>query len=605
MKYRTRRQRHQQLMHQYVLSRRTMLALMGFACAPGLEALLDHSNETSRPTVPRNPQIPSLPQDDRPRVRLRRQQQLQQAREEYQLATRLPNVVRVANLPPQEDFSEQYQANRESLRSQLAANQEAFLANPVPFLSLEDYAAVFPVLPLPDVATSFRQDATFAQQRLSGTDPMELTNVLALNYRLRDKMAITNEIFRAVVGDVGETLNSAMRSGSLFVTDYGVLDNVTPQAGRFITSPICLYFADRRNPRSPLIPIAIQLGQVRGESLLCTPLDGVDWTLAKMVAQMAEFTVFQLIRHLGQTHLALEPIALATARELAQNHPLYVLLQPHFDFTMAINAFADQVLINPGGFVNLVFPGILESSLSLTNQAVSEQFSNFSDFAFPNNLRLRGVTDREQLPNFPYRDDGLPIWEALRDYVTQYVRIYYQTRRDVRQDVELQNWLQALRTPVSDGGLGVVSLPERLTNRNQLVDLLTQIIFTAGPQHSAIAWLQYDYAAFMPNMPGSIYQPSPNVKGTVSEADLSGFLPDTELTFAQLTLMTQVGTKLDPKAFTNFGSRSFQDPRAIRVLRMLQHRLDKIEEVIGRRNQRRGECYIGFLPSRMANSTSA
>lgn len=104
----TRRQRHQKLMHQYVLSRRTMLALMGFACAPGLEALLNHSNETSRPTVPRNPQIPSLPQDDRPIARLRRQQQLQQARQEYQLATRLPNVVRVADLPPQEAFSENY-----------------------------------------------------------------------------------------------------------------------------------------------------------------------------------------------------------------------------------------------------------------------------------------------------------------------------------------------------------------------------------------------------------------------------------------------------------------------------------------------------------------
>jgi len=94
-------------------------------------------------------------------------------------------------------------------------------------------------------------------------------------------------------------------------------------------------------------------------------------------------------------------------------------------------------------------------SLNLTNQAVSEMFSNFSDFAFPNNLRLRGVNDREQLPNFPYRDDGLQIREALRDYVTQYVRIYYKTWRDVRQDVELQNWLKALRTPIRDGGLGV------------------------------------------------------------------------------------------------------------------------------------------------------
>ncbi|MBC6477147.1 MAG: hypothetical protein GDA56_04505 [Hormoscilla sp. GM7CHS1pb] len=40
------------------------------------------------------------------------------------------------------------------------------------------------------------------------------------------------------------------------------LDKITPKADRFLTSPISLYIADRRNPRSPLIPIAIQLGQV-------------------------------------------------------------------------------------------------------------------------------------------------------------------------------------------------------------------------------------------------------------------------------------------------------------------------------------------------------
>ncbi|MBC6423404.1 MAG: hypothetical protein GDA38_19225 [Hormoscilla sp. SP12CHS1] len=84
-------------------------------------------------------------------------------------------------------------------------------------------------------------------------------------------------------------------------------------------------------------------------------------SIAKIVAQMAEFTIFELIRHLGQTHLALEPIALATARELAQNHPLHVLLQPHFELTMAIDAFGDRVLVNPGGGVDLILPGILDS----------------------------------------------------------------------------------------------------------------------------------------------------------------------------------------------------------------------------------------------------
>ena len=80
---------------------------------------------------------------------------------------------------------------------------------------------------------------------------------------------------------------------------------------------------------------------------------------------------------MGQAHLVMEAIALATVRELAARHPVNVLLKPHFEFTMAINNFADQVLINPGGLVDIVFPGTLESSLQLTEKGLSDYFQNF------------------------------------------------------------------------------------------------------------------------------------------------------------------------------------------------------------------------------------
>ncbi len=65
-----------------------------------------------------------------------------------------------------------------------------------------------------------------------------------------------------------------------------------------------------------------------------------------------------------------------------------------------------------------------------------------------------------------------------------------------------------------------------------------------------------------------------------------------------------IGTKQDPKPFTDFGVNSFQDFRAIGVLKRLQDRLQGLEKLIEQRNQHRKECYLGFLPSRMANSTS-
>jgi arachidonate 15-lipoxygenase len=604
--------RHQQLIEQYVISRRTMLALLGLACTPGLENLIRSDTQPSKPKYPANPHIPTLPQYDSLTTQQERQQQLEQTRQQYQIAVRLPTAVRVATLPAQEVFSQGYNNNRVTLSQKIAANQQAFFQNPQSFLKLEDYTTVFPILPLPDVAKTFRSDVTFAQQRLSGPNPMELTNVLALNYSLTQKLGITDEIFQTVLRTVyrkrhlRETLKSATQNGNLFVTDYALLDSdgVTPKQNRFLTAPIALYYADGNRRDSHLIPIAIQLGQVPGISLLCTPLDGVDWTLAKLIAQMADFYVHESVRHLGQTHLVLEPIALATVRELAARHPVNVLLKPHFEFTMAINALGDQVLINPGGFVDVILGGTLESSLKLTNQGVTQVFNNFSDFALPRNLRLRGVDERSVLRDFPYRDDGLLVWQALEEYVSQYVGIYYKSNRDVREDFELQNWIQALQRPISEQGFGVVSLPRHLTKRDQLIDLLTQIIFTAGPQHSAIGWIQYQYMAFIPNMPGSIYQPVPMSKGIIREENLTSFLPGVQATFTQTNLMAAIGTKQDPKAFTDFGVNSFQDFRAIAVLGGLQGRLQGLENLIEQRNKRRTECYPAFLPSRMANSTS-
>ncbi|MCG6137203.1 MAG: hypothetical protein MET45_21645 [Nostoc sp. LLA-1] len=606
-------QRHQRLIEQYVLSRRTMLALLGFVCAPGLESLRVGDTQPPRLRPPANPQIPTLPQDDSLTTQQERQQQLQQVRQEYQVAQRLPNSVRVATLPIQELFSEGYNKNRDIQTAEIVANQQAFFQNPQSFLRLDDYASVFPVLLLPEIAKTFRNDATFAQQRLSGPNPMELTNVLSLNYPLTQKLGITDEIFQTVLRSVhrgrhiSETIHSATQKGRLFVTDYALLasDHITAKPNQYLTAPIALYYGDRVRGNWQLIPIAIQLGQIPGVSLLCTPLDGVDWTLAKIITQMADFYVHELVRHLGQTHLVLEPIALATVRELAARHPVNVLLKPHFEFTMAINAVGDQVLINPGGFIEIILGGTLESSLHLTNQGVAEVFNNFSSFALPNNLRQRGVDERSRLREFPYRDDGLLVWKALEDYVSQYIGIYYRSNRDVREDFELQNWLQTLRKPISEQGFGVVSLPSQLTTRDQLIDLLTQIIFTAGPQHSAIAWIQYQYMAFIPNMPGAIYQPIPTIKGIIQdENSLTSFLPGVAATFTQVNLMAGIGTKRNPQAFTDFGVNSFQDHRAIAVLRGLQNRLQGLERLIEQRNKRRQECYPGFLPSRMDNSTS-
>lgn len=42
----------------------------------------------------------------------------------------------------------------------------------------------------------------------------------------------------------------------------------------------------------------------------------------------------------------------------------------------------------------------------------------------PGTLLLQ-VYDKEVLPNFHYRDDGLLLYNAINTYVTKYVNLYY------------------------------------------------------------------------------------------------------------------------------------------------------------------------------------
>ena len=106
----TRTQRRQELVEQYVFSRRTMMALMALVCTPGLETLMNNETKPDIPQPPDNPIIPSLPQKDSRATQQERQMQLQQTREEYRLELRLPNSIpnsiRVETFPEREALSE-------------------------------------------------------------------------------------------------------------------------------------------------------------------------------------------------------------------------------------------------------------------------------------------------------------------------------------------------------------------------------------------------------------------------------------------------------------------------------------------------------------------
>jgi arachidonate 15-lipoxygenase len=100
-------------------------------------------------------------------------------------------------------------------------------------------------------------------------------------------------------------------------------------------------------PDKNLLPIAIRCQQIPGdENPIFTPLDGDNWMTAKTVLQMADSNYHELISHLAQTHLFIEPFVLATNRCFTDNHAVKVLLKPHLQGTILINYGAHKKFIS-------------------------------------------------------------------------------------------------------------------------------------------------------------------------------------------------------------------------------------------------------------------
>lgn len=472
--------------------------------------------------------------------------------------------------------------------------------------NINAYAKVFHTLPIPELAKNFMDDAQFANLRVAGSNPM----LLQLLDAMPSKFPVSKQEYAKVMS--GDDLFQALQDKRIYILDYAELQALAEHPGTKLNAsittevyaPIALFALTP--DRSQFRPVAIQVAQNLGakQPIVYATSDEQDshywdWQLAKSVVQNADTNYLELLLHLARTHLLIEAFAIATPRNLAESHPLYQLLIPHVEGTLFINELAARMLVDQGGGVDQVFG----ANIAAVQAAAGADRLNLDFYAtmLPTDLAKRGLLDSAQFPNFPYRDDGLLIWDAIHTWVTAYLAIYYAEDASVLADTELAAWTQDLIDSGKVKGFKVIE------SRAQLADVLTMVIFTASAQHAAVNFPQSTLMSYLPAFPGSLLAYK-SVTGNTEATWLQCF-PPIAVAQAQLDLFWLLGsvyyTKLGEYQTNSFPYCSqLSDTRVTQAngpLQQFKQNLQAIEKQVQQRNQSRPP-YIYLQPSRLPAS---
>ncbi|XP_038995083.1 linoleate 13S-lipoxygenase 3-1, chloroplastic-like isoform X1 [Hibiscus syriacus] len=368
------------------------------------------------------------------------------------------------------------------------------------------------------------RDDEFGRQALAGVNPVNIERLTSFPPVSRldpeiygpQESALKEE---HIVGQLnGMTVQQALDENKLFIVDYHdiylpFLDRINALDGRKSYATRTIFFL---TPTGTLKPVAIELSlphttpQSRAKHVVTPPVDATTnwiWQLAKAHVCSNDAGVHQLVNHWLRTHACMEPFILAAHRQMSVMHPIFKLLDPHMRYTLEINALARQNLINAGGVIEDCFtPGRYCMEISA---AAYRSHWRFDQENLPADLIRRGIAvpDPTQphglkllIEDYPYATDGLLIWNALENWVRTYVNHYYPNSSLICSDRELQNWYYE-SVHIGHADLSKESWWPSLKTPEDLVSILTTLIWLASAQHAALNFGQYPYGGYVPNRP--------------------------------------------------------------------------------------------------------
>ncbi|XP_012687556.2 hydroperoxide isomerase ALOXE3-like [Clupea harengus] len=422
------------------------------------------------------------------------------------------------------------------------------------------------------------EDEFFGYQFLNGINPMMIQRCS----KLPVNFPVTEGMVKDSLG--GSSLEVEMKRGNIFLCDYKMLDGLVGNEvhGRqqYLTAPLVLLYCDSNDM---MMPIAIQLGQKAGvHHPIFLPTDSKnDWQLAKIYVRAAEFSVQEVDIHLLRTHLLAEVFTMATLRNLPSPHPLFKLLIRHTRYTLQINILARNRLISEDGVITK-YSGIGGAALDELLLRATASLT-YSSLCLPDNISERGL---DEVPHYYYRDDGLKLWNVINKYVEGVLQHYYKSDDDVKKDTELQSWISEIFTNGFKGKKST-GIPESFQAVGDLIKFVTMVIFTVTAQHAAVNNGQFEFGAWMPNLPSALRKRPPVHKGQTNEISILETLPDVGTTvnvMAVLKLLSQKST--DHYPLGDFLEELYDEKVPCKLIEDFRKDLEKLTDDIKERNKK-------------------
>ncbi|KAF8723242.1 hypothetical protein HU200_021757 [Digitaria exilis] len=433
-----------------------------------------------------------------------------------------------------------------------------------------------PKLPVPLVIsvnpTSWRRDEEFARQMVAGTNPVCIKRVT--------KFPLTSDLDRTIYGDQ----DSKIRKDHIEM-------NMSAMAVQQAVEEVRLFVVDHHDW---VMPYLKRINELPGEEEKGEISQRKAYAARTLLFLNDDSTLLFLLRCRINVHATIEPLVIATNRQLSVLHPVHKLLKPHFRNTLHVNAVARQIIFGSGDRRKNgdIFRGIQEviylpSKYGLEMSSKAYKNWNFTELALPADLGDPKNPEKLELliKDYPYAVDGLEIWIAIKKWVTDYCAIYYTNDGAVTSDTELQAWWWEVRH-VGHGDLRDAPWWPAMNCLDDLVETCTTIIWLGSAQHAAVGLGQYGYQGFVPNSPTLTSRPMPEAGAEVTESEFLGSITPKKETLALMGMAAKsltrtgevfLGQRPDSELWTS-------EQRADEALARFQARLEVVADDIRRRN---------------------